>query len=378
MDIRTKLVFALVATALSSMLVLGGFAWWIARDQLQQAAQRQLESVVESKHRDLERVHAGWHESVNLIRSRTQLRVSLAAWNRDRSPEERARIERIIDDARRASQTVEYIGVFAGDGSRVASTGIPPHGRGISPERVPSRGELRFHGIAEHQGAPLVALSGAMTLEEQSIGSLAVLLDAGDLFDVTGDYTGLGATGETVVARREPDAGALIINPVRHDPASPMSLRLPGSQRGAAIVRAVNGEAGVWLDGAVDYRDVPVWAATRHLGGPEWGVVVKVDESEALAPVVELRNTMVRLGLSLSAFAVLLGTLLGIYIARPIRDLAELADRVRRGERELRADASSAEDEVGLLATALNEMLDEVHRAPERSGEHYPPSPRDT
>lgn len=376
MDIRTKLVFALVATALGSMLVLGGFAWWIARDMLQQAAQRQLESVAESKHRDLERVYAGWHESVNLIRSRTQLRLSLAAWNRDRSPEERARIARILEDARRASHRVRHILVFSPDGSPVASTGPATTASWARREPGPSE-ELRFHGIAQETGSPVVGLTGSMTLEGDPIGSIAVVLDAGDLFDVTGDYTGLGATGETVIARREPDAGARIINPVRHDAASPLSLTLPGALRDTAIVRAVNGESGAFLDGAVDYRDVPVWAAARHLEPPDWGVVTKVDEAEARAPVIELRNTLLRLGLSLSAFAVLLGTALGVYFAKPIRALAELADRVRHGERDLRADVTGAEDEVGLLATALNEMLDEVQGAAHGGGEGAPtPSPR--
>ncbi len=371
MDIRTKLVFALVATALGSMLVLGGFAWWIAQDLLQQAALRHLESVVESKHRDLERVYAGWHESVNLIRSRTQLRLSLSDWNRDRSVGERVRIERIIDDARRASRKVKQIVIFAADGTPVASTGSPLAEAVVDASRGAEGNALHFHGIAEHEGAPAIALSGPMTLRERAIGSIAVVLDAGDLFDVTGDYTGLGATGETVIATREPDAGALIVSPVRHASA-PLRRRLPGEQRETAIVRAVNGESRVLLDGAVDYRDVRVWAATRHLDAPDWGVVVKIDEAEARAPVVELRDTLVRLGLSLAAFAVLLGTALGIYFARPIQALAELADRVRRGERELRADVSSSEDEVGLLATALNEMLDEIHRVSHEPSATHP------
>ena len=58
MDIRTKLVFALVAVALGSMLALGAFTYDATRAQLQRLALRQLDALAESKKEDLERVIA--------------------------------------------------------------------------------------------------------------------------------------------------------------------------------------------------------------------------------------------------------------------------------------------------------------------------------
>ena len=56
MDIRTKLVFALVAVSLGSMLALGAFSHAASRALLQRMALRELEAVAETKKQDLERV----------------------------------------------------------------------------------------------------------------------------------------------------------------------------------------------------------------------------------------------------------------------------------------------------------------------------------
>jgi nitrate/nitrite-specific signal transduction histidine kinase len=62
---------------------------------------------------------------------------------------------------------------------------------------------------------------------------------------------------------------------------------------------------------------------------------------------------------SLSAFAVVAGTLLGLYVARPIHDLADVARRIGAGELDVRARTGS-EDEIGLLATTFNHMAQEL------------------
>ncbi len=68
---------------------------------------------------------------------------------------------------------------------------------------------------------------------------------------------------------------------------------------------------------------------------------------------------MVKLALSLSAFAIVAGALLGLYFARPIHRLADVVRRFGGGELGLRADPGG-EDEIGLLSRTFNEMADEL------------------
>ena len=56
MDIRTKLILALVTASLISMAVLGGFAYNAISETAERMTLRQLDAVASTKTRDLERL----------------------------------------------------------------------------------------------------------------------------------------------------------------------------------------------------------------------------------------------------------------------------------------------------------------------------------
>jgi len=112
-------------------------------------------------------------------------------------------------------------------------------------------------------------------------------------------------------------------------------------------------------EGITDYRGERVWAATRSIPELGWGLVVKEDRAEGVRVAEEFRAWLRRTALILSAFAIVLGAALGLRFALPIHALAEVANRIRRGEMDARADAGR-EDEVGVLARTFNEMADEL------------------
>ncbi len=380
MDIRTKLVFVLVAVALGSMLALGAFTYGVARDLLRQMALRQLEAVAETKKRKLEQVVEAWEDRIRLIASRTQLRLSLAKLSRGDDTAEQARIDRILNDALSSVRAVRAIVLFDARGQ--------PVGRAPAPapvEPLPDGMLSATSGAVWHEGLTLdgrgrleARLVAPLHLEDRRIGAVRVRLAAGELLDATRDYTGLGKTGETLVATRTAEGGALVLVPLRFDPAAALARRIAPDANDPAV-RAVRGEEDIFTEGVVDYRGEPVWAATRHLASQDWGIVVKVDAAEELRVVRDLRDTMITLALALSAFAIVLGTLLGLWFARPIRELADVAARIRRGALDVRAHVHS-EDEIGLLALTFNRMTDELisknrelERRVGREGEAGPP-----
>ncbi len=88
------------------------------------------------------------------------------------------------------------------------------------------------------------------------------------------------ASAETVLMRREGD-DIVFLSPLRHDPAAPLTLRRPVSTPGFAAVAAVEKHEG--FGAYVDYRNEPVFAVAVRLKRAPWGIVVKVDQKEALA-----------------------------------------------------------------------------------------------
>jgi methyl-accepting chemotaxis protein len=72
-----------------------------------------------------------------------------------------------------------------------------------------------------------------------------------------------------------------------------------------------------------------------------------------------LRNQLIDVALAAGALSILGGAALGIFLARPIRRLNEVVERIRQGDQDARAD-ESGEDEVSFLAESFNELMDEI------------------
>lgn len=362
MDLRTKLVLALVAVSLGSMAALAVFAFTTAEELVAERTLRELDALAEAKREDVESVVDGWKDRVALIASRTQLRISLRELREAGRRGERERIRRILADALAASATVREVAVYAPDGRAVVAArrpGAPPSALPEGPLDPPRGAGIAYRGVSfAEEGEPTVQFVAPLELDGRRAGFLRAVLSTRELLDVTANFTGLGASGETIIALREAGGRIRVLHPLRFDDADDEpSFGAPSDP----VARAVDGEEGVFERGPVDYRGEPVWAATRALPELGWGLVVKFDATEEEAPIVELRDRLLGVGFSLSAFAILLGILLGLHIAGPIHSLAEVANRLREGELEARAEVGS-EDELGLLAVTFNEMAEELER----------------
>lgn len=387
MDLRTKLVFALVGVSLGSMLALGGVGYFQGRSMLRDASLDKLSAIAESRKQDLENVLAGWGDRVSLIGSRTQLRLSLAAYNATGNASERRRMNRILDDARGSVASVDFLAVFAPDGNLVAASWADPSdaietelafpvsavpapgdtaveaavGRDAGPPAAGRRSEDEgptFLGleIAEDGRRQVRYVSPLVVDDSVRVGWLLARLSAAELLTISRDHTGVGQTGETIIFSREPE-GLRVLHQVRHRGLAGGSW-IPErvDALDPATVAAAGRDTVLW-DGVTDYRGAPVWAATRYLAGPDWGIVVKADAAEESAPIIELRNRMLRLALSLSAFAILGGILLGLQLTRPVQELVEVASLIVGGQTDARADVRT-QDEIGLLARVFNRMAD--------------------
>lgn len=349
MDIRTKLALALVAVALTSMFLLGSFAYKVSADLLQQISERQLDALAEAKEQDLAGVLDGLRSDVRLIRSRTQLRIELRALQAGTDPQAPQDIRRILDDALTSGTDVKRITLFDRQGSPVASAGSAPPAPTLTMDLDDT--EVRYAGLFVAD-EPHLIFHSAVVLDGERIGGLETIFTAAKLQALAANYRGLGERGETLIFARRGTDDFVLLHAPRHPGEGPIWDTPPDYVRAA-----VAGEERLFTRGVRDYRDEPVWAATRYLPEPRWGLVVKADVEEETARARLLRGQLIDLGLALGAFAVLGGTALGFYLARPIRELAQVIERARQGDASARANAAS-EDEIGLLAETLNDYLD--------------------
>jgi len=258
---------------------------------------------------------------------------------------------------------VTLAAVYDASGRLVEWAGDQPH---RAADRVPETLELQPDGIT-FGGAVPVAGSGPrlsflapLELDGAVEGTLLVELTGAELARLAARYDEFGETGEALVVTRTGPQTASVLHPVRHALDTVLSIQLGDPSEDPFAGALMAAAEAVWVD-VTDYRGEAVWVASRSLPETGWGLVVKVDKAQEEAPIVEFRGRLARVGLSLSAFAILLATVLGLRFAKPIQDLAGVASEIRDGRMSARA-REDREDEVGLLARTFNEMATELER----------------
>lgn len=183
-------------------------------------------------------------------------------------------------------------------------------------------------------------------------GILVAVLDPSSVFELLGDYSGLGDSGETVMATSS--AGKLrFLAPTRFVAEAPTKLEIPlGSPLALDLQKAVAGMQG---EGAsLDYRGREVLAVWRYSPLLRAGLVTKIDRAEAFADIEALREQVIWV----AGLTLLVVTLVAGMVARsfsgPIRKLTQATRILAEGKPTVLPIDSK--NEIGELAASFNAM----------------------
>jgi len=200
---------------------------------------------------------------------------------------------------------------------------------------------------------PSAFISTPIYNEGVIVGVVAIKIGTEKIYEVMGDFSGLGKTGETVLATKIENQ-AVFINPLRHDPDAAFKRVVSiGSTLCVPIQKAVQGKSGSGF--FYDYRGVEVIAAWRFLPELQLGMVVKQDTSEAYSEVFILRDRTLFFGIIAFFIIIVMALLFSKKISFPIRDLKRATERMAAGEIDVEAKVST-NDEIGELAVSFNIM----------------------
>ena len=217
--------------------------------------------------------------------------------------------------------------------------------------------QTMFAPYVPSQGREASFLVAPVLREGRPIGAVALQFNWDRLESVVTDRTGLGLSGETVLAQRDGEH-LLFTAPLRHIKNAAFHYRVPIGEAAPPIRNAVTGHSGyqVMID---DYAHHLVVAAWRYLPALHWGMVVKIDADEAFAPLSRMR----RIGWSMLALLACVSSLLAIYFGRTLagslQGLTEATTRMARGDFQVRA-GSAGPRELRELAASFNRMSDRL------------------
>ena len=196
--------------------------------------------------------------------------------------------------------------------------------------------------------------------DDRVLGVLVVRLSFAAIAQVLQERQGLGQSGVVMLAQRTGQPARILTTLGDKSGASPQfgdhyaQLVLHQSQ---PLMQALAGLSG--QGESLDLRQVPVLAAWHYLPKARWGLVVKIDQAEAYAPVVSLQRFSLLLLLMAATLAIALAVSLGRSIVRPLRELTGAVSAMTAGHWHSQVQVTQ-QDEVGELAAAFNHMSERL------------------
>lgn len=367
MRLRSRITLILIAFGCLPVLVVGVIATNVISNHLEDQAVRALEAVAASKQIAARQSIAGWKQEVLLIASRTRMRTALREFNNGDVAATPV-IQRIINDAQRSTGSVLRIEVIDLSGRPVATVGEVATSKesgqvmlrpGDGPDST-GPNLTRLYETAD--GYPAVRIMTPLQLDGAVVGQLAVVLRADELVEIASDYTGLGETGETIVATRLENGDALFVTPLRHDADAAMMRTIARGMREIPVTRAIENTEVATYEGFVDYRRVPVLVATRGLPELNGGIVAKIDRAEADASVQGVKRLILVIGGAAILAAALLGLVMATWLVRPVHRIGSAVHRIRDGDFETRVSVLG-NDELAVLGNDINDMAEHLEQS---------------
>lgn len=361
MKIKTRILVSFLLLALVPLVAASAVFLVLGRNSLRDQALRNVQSTAEIQKKRVESFLRDSQEHLVLDLKNRALGSAVAAYASGGGAAALGSLTSTLNDIKAATPAFNTVSIIGSDGRVVASTDPAAVGRDVSSTRYYKNGKDKVDqsvfgvdangNLVEYLVAPIEIGGGSPAV-------LAVELQATELVDLMADYTGLGKTGETVLAEKTPDGGALFLGPTRFGEKKSLTTSVPGLKSNVPINVALSGKART-LTGSLDYRGKPVLAATQFIDDPRLGLVVKVDRSEAFAAINQLYAVVAVVVGIVIVLVVVASLMLAGSITRPIVGLTGVAEAVSAGDLTKRSGIDR-HDEVGTLAHAFDRMTDDL------------------
>ena len=360
MSIRYKIMLILLLLALSTHFVITTTYYHYSQKAIKAEAINHLESMANVQKERVKTFINNNFEKLRLINSRTQLRRSLKQYNQTSDADALNLVKKIIADAIQSAQSIEDIFVISLDGETIASVKNkhPHHSHKDHPLFLEAmyRQSVQYYIDENDLASTKILFSAPLELDGELIGVIAMQVDMDNLNKYLRDYTGLGMSGEVLMAMDYKDNKMLFFTPLRFK-KSPLLVK-KDSEAAKSMNLALQ-HTETTLDDALDYRNEPVIAATSYLSELDFGIVVKMDKSEVFKTSYDLKVLILTLIIGLVLLVIIVSIFLANMITKPVINITEAATMISQGDYQKRILALS-NDELGQLANALNEMAERL------------------
>lgn len=360
MTLRTKF-FVLAITVSLIPTILGGFiVYGNAKIMLVKSLEDRLQGIATVQKGRVNAYLEDLYMDLRIISAKTFMKSSLDLYNKTGDIKLRNHLIDNLNETKSTNPDIVEISIYDANGRVIVSTDSRKIGTTTQNDHLDAksyRDSCGFKGVLKDKrpdNAITILCSCPLALDGRQIGRIGVISNADKLISITNDYTGLGQSGETLLAMRDAGGDSLFLVPLRFDKKATLTRKVSRLDTKVAITRALSKEEGFWFS-MVDYRGREVIAATRYIDKADWGLVVKIEKAEALSQLVRIRKYIVYgiLALIISMFAIA-----SYFTGKIIKPLMELTKAVKKIGKDdsYKITEEPRSDEIGILVSAFNEM----------------------
>lgn len=347
MSISRKLIALLLLISLAPTLMVGSVAYVTISNELTQKTTDQLGSLSIKQEQKINGLLQKKQEEVTKLVNKYDFQIALGQYLAVPNEQNQDAITSILQDKKIEVSDMQAISVANLENTIIASTVTGTSGQKLSVT-LPN-GQSTGTTVREdpRDGIDKLYITAAVSVNKKESAVLSAIFRIDDIIAAVQDYTGLGNTGETVVAEKDINGHALSLFPLRFNTDAALTAQLDSLQLFA--------HTDSTYTNVEDYRNHDVIISARSVGFADWVIATKMDRAEALAPIIQLRNALVTIVCISSIIIILIAIGFARFFTAPILLIGRVAKRIGQGDFSSRSNVQR-NDEIGTLSESVNTM----------------------
>jgi len=379
LSITTKLLLLFLFVGIASVLIVGTYSFYSARQAI---IRRTLDQLISVRAVKKQQIDYFFNEKIknleNLCRNERLTNLLMQVDINRNAPGQMRNLDLLRSNYTAYGFTNLYIipsipGGKTGEKGKmiVADTTIPGHNAAILTSRITEISRLGFSSdtvlitdlffrggddtlpcclIGRRVLSPDGDMIGMVVLEISSLDINRIMLQ-------DNRQIGLGNSGESYLV-----GGDLLMRSTSRFIGRSV-LRV--SVNSESVKSGLEGKTGTLVTS--DYRGIRVFSAYEPLGVKRlhWIVLAEIDWEEAMIPVIALRNDILLVSLIISILILGFAQIISKMITQPIMKLKKAAINLGRGEFDHQVKITSG-DEIGMLAETFNAMTGQIKEEREK------------
>lgn len=320
-----------------------------------------LESLSETKAIRVQDMLDKKFDMAQILQNSPRIYDNLVSFHQNPSPELVRKMQKPLQNYKKRIASLNEVHIVNPEGKIISSTDESDIGAMFTDMTAISTKELKKNYAGnfyfEKDGEYSMIVSAPITLKGNHLGAIVLMMDAKDVVSLTKDHTGLGVTGETVLAKRNKDG--VYLTPLRFDEDAALKRVVRIEDTNNVVGKALQGQQGLIY--GTDYRGESVIASSRYIPETGWALITKMDRKEVAEPIHYLRDILLVINLFAILIALVAAYIAGSRIAKPIQELNSTVSDISEGDYSKRVKIRT-KNEIGKLEESFNSMAEQLER----------------